>query len=75
MNIKVVFNLKKDPCYGCTPETGRSATCHGGCTGYLEWRKQRDEYNAYVAKQRVSENTNIQDIMNNKEYMRKKYGK
>lgn len=34
------------PCKNCTPETGRSATCHGTCEKYLEWSrlnaKERD---------------------------------
>lgn len=75
MNIKVTFMMKKDPCYGCTPETGRSATCHGVCPGYLDWKKNHEAYNEYVRKQRQSEDNTIKDILNNKEYMRKKYGR
>lgn len=29
---------KKNPCYGCTTETGRSPTCHATCKRYIEWK-------------------------------------
>jgi hypothetical protein len=73
MSIKVIFRLKKDPCYGCTSETGRSATCHGNCCEYRTWRKAMDQYNDYVRKQKESENLTIQDVVKHQEFMRKKY--
>ena len=29
------------PCWRCTPETGRTATCHDSCTHYEESRRRR----------------------------------
>ena len=73
MSIKLIFQLKKTPCYGCTSETGRSVTCHGQCSKYRTWRDYMDTYNDYVRKQKESENIIVQDIIKHNEFMRKKY--
>lgn len=36
------------PCWGCTPDTGRTATCHDSCTHYAVYAK-------LIAAARVSE--------------------
>lgn len=42
--------MSECPCKGCTPETGRSPTCHPNCKKYLDWKKEHDEQ---VEKERL----------------------
>ena len=32
------------PCKHCTPETGRSPTCHCTCQAYLDFAAKREEF-------------------------------
>ena len=34
----------KNPCYGCTTDTGRSPTCHATCQSYKEWNEEHKSY-------------------------------
>lgn len=45
-----------NPCYRCTPETGRSGDCHAGCPRYAEYcvrleaaRQQRERERRVVS--------------------------
>ena len=40
--MKIYRSMKDPPCKDCTE---RSATCHGTCEAYKEFRQYRDEYN------------------------------
>lgn len=46
------------PCWGCTPDTGRTATCHDSCTHYAVYAK-------LIAAARVSEGERIANDVNN----------
>ena len=36
------------PCKGCTPETGRSDTCHPTCQKYLDWCAENKKKQIYI---------------------------
>ena len=38
------------PCYGCTPDTGRSPTCHSTCEKYIEFVRLSEEWRAEKRK-------------------------
>ena len=42
------------PCKDCTK---RSPTCHGNCKEYIDFRKEKDEYNA--KKNAIVDNENV----------------
>lgn len=44
-------------CFGCTPETGRSTTCHSTCNKYLE---EKEAYEDNKRKARMASCTPIQ---------------
>lgn len=44
--------MKPNPCKGCTPETGRSATCHSTCDKYIKWQKKHKEELAMIRKKK-----------------------
>ena len=46
------------PCWGCTPDTGRTATCHDSCTHYAVYAK-------LIAAARVSEGERMANDVNN----------
>lgn len=39
------------PCKECNPPT-RTSTCHGTCSKYISWKKQRDEKNERIYREK-----------------------
>lgn len=50
--------MKRDkdrPCKYCTPETGRTTTCHDRCPEYQAWKKKNDKRKAKIRKKKLEE--------------------
>ncbi len=45
--------MSSAPCKHCTPETGRSPTCHCTCQAYLDFAADREEFRERRHKEAV----------------------